>query len=117
MMAGKIDPMLFQSTPPARGATRAGSLQGASAFRFQSTPPARGATAAVDVCLDDRVISIHAPREGGDPPRRYSWGHNSKYFNPRPPRGGRRLADTRDKTAAEFQSTPPARGATLVVFF
>ena len=34
---------------------------------FQSTPPARGATKS-DV-LDDAVteISIHAPREGGDP--------------------------------------------------
>ena len=35
------------------------------------------------------IISIHAPREGGDdlrPGRGPGW----MYFNPRPPRGGRR---------------------------
>ena len=33
-------------------------------------------------------ISIHAPREGGDP---YFWtaARDQTYFNPRPPRGGR----------------------------
>ena len=40
-------------------------------------------------------ISIHAPREGGDPwppatARRWS------YFNPRPPRGGRRTCKDKD---------------------
>ena len=33
---------------------------------FQSTPPARGATAAGGKNLSHRNISIHAPREGGD---------------------------------------------------
>ena len=33
---------------------------------FQSTPPARGATAARHYNALSRVISIHAPREGGD---------------------------------------------------
>ena len=33
---------------------------------FQSTPPARGATAAVCRLHLHSAISIHAPREGGD---------------------------------------------------
>ena len=34
--------------------------------KFQSTPPARGATDAVNITPDTELISIHAPREGGD---------------------------------------------------
>ena len=33
---------------------------------FQSTPPARGATRVQRALQHDRPISIHAPREGGD---------------------------------------------------
>ena len=33
---------------------------------FQSTPPARGATAGTAAARDQAKISIHAPREGGD---------------------------------------------------
>ena len=33
---------------------------------FQSTPPARGATNLLRIEKDVSVISIHAPREGGD---------------------------------------------------
>ena len=64
----KIKPTmaLFQSTPPARGATII-FRTGIGIHKFQSTPPARGAT----IWLLRRVsrlfdISIHAPREGGD---------------------------------------------------
>ena len=78
----------FQSTPPARGAT--GGIAVKEIFRgFQSTPPARGATNGVLRYIKATVISIHAPREGGD-------GDD--------PAG--RLRDI------VFQSTPPARGAT-----
>ena len=35
-------------------------------YIFQSTPPARGATTHDRLCIDNRLISIHAPREGGD---------------------------------------------------
>ena len=55
---------------------------------FQSTPPARGATKTVVVDDGMPAISIHAPREGGDhQPPALLQGH--VYFNPRPPRGGR----------------------------
>ena len=56
-------------------------------------------------------ISIHAPREGGD----HSFAVQATVFtdfNPRPPRGGRLLAHLDDRRPREFQSTPPARGAT-----
>ena len=33
---------------------------------FQSTPPARGATCGAGRCGESAGISIHAPREGGD---------------------------------------------------
>ena len=55
----------FQSTPPARGATKRFYMI-ARCDGFQSTPPARGATPIMlaPIALPD--ISIHAPREGGD---------------------------------------------------
>ena len=83
---------------------------------FQSTPPARGATAAGAV-VHDRLpgISIHALREGGD-----GRGKNResllKDFNPRPPRGGRRRWQCVRCLRYPFQSTPPARGATVRIF-
>ena len=103
---------IFQSTPPARGATYLGwtlkslpeisihapreggdSLSSKVALQmaiFQSTPPARGATEISLLTHLLQVISIHAPREGGDL-RLPTW----------PPLG-----------QMKFQSTPPARGAT-----
>ena len=101
---------------------------------FQSTPPARGATRLLSRKVGSTYISIHAPREGGDKARQLI---NIIYpdFNPRPPRGGRppgvhgknlvRLIsihapreggdiniDLFSHGKQLFQSTPPARGAT-----
>ena len=101
----------FQSTPPARGAT-ALSFIAHNPVRFQSTPPARGATLWLESLRQGCEISIHAPREGGDG---IPWRQTVEptYFNPRPPRGGRRRTGySFDRWDSEFQSTPPARGAT-----
>ena len=58
--------LLFQSTPPARGATLEPEIGKNCVLLFQSTPPARGAT-HVHLVPGGRIqISIHAPREGGD---------------------------------------------------
>ena len=79
---------LFQSTPPARGATcqsfgikifllisihapREGGdgpkrRRHGTRPKFQSTPPARGATGDSSTNIANIAISIHAPREGGD---------------------------------------------------
>ena len=81
-------PRRFQSTPPVRGATRhtvgndrsaqkfqsTPPVRGATSVRkqfqllrsFQSTPPVRGATPSLVCGRMLEVISIHAPREGGD---------------------------------------------------
>ena len=80
------------------------------------------------------MITIHAPREGGDPsndspeqaeklfqstpPARGATSrpgnttYDNKDFNPRPPRGGRHSLPKKHLHKIKFQSTPPARGAT-----
>ena len=57
-------------------------------------------------------ISIHALREEGDFfPRQFRKA--GKYFNPRPPRGGRLVSLTCPVMLKRFQSTPSARRATI----
>ena len=101
----------FNPRPPRGGRPRRRWSPSPSMTRFQSTPPARGATAHESQRHTQHSISIHAPREGGDPlfpgrcPGRYisihapreggdSEGYRNRHrrhnFNPRPPRGGRR---------------------------
>ena len=83
------------------------------AIQFQSTLPARGATVPhrVQEILD--AISIHAPRTGSDAfpclsARAYS------NFNPRSPHGERRAGCRYSRNYYKaFQSTLPARGATV----
>ena len=58
-------------------------------------------------------ISIHAPRKGGDDDRGGDTVAAPEHFNPRPPQGGRPAHGVICGTIGEFQSTPPARGATL----
>ena len=123
----------FQSTPPVRGATRARVAEGRGYLHFnprppcggrpvisganadlgvfQSTPPVRGATQRPQRQHGRHVISIHAPRAGGDVPplsfpsvavisihapraggdaTEYTYqAHIYSNFNPRPPCGGR----------------------------
>ena len=129
--------MKFQSTPPARGATTPRKFETDCGFhfnprpprggrpnagistkadaKFQSTPPARGATSGSRIHFSETKISIHAPREGGDVPEMVLLTPET-YFNPRPPRGGRlRLPHPFIHWTVRFQSTPPARGATLLM--
>ena len=108
--SGLSSPMPFQSTLPARGATRLAKPLLAFAVisihaprtgsdaprrtartppnRFQSTLPARGATSIYFKIPKGEKISIHAPRTGSD--ERVS--HNVRQgadFNPRSPHGER----------------------------
>ena len=78
---------------------------------FQSTPPARGATESVRKASWSMRVSIHAPRAGGDDKTPVE-AQVPGGFNPRPPRGGRRVRSQRHGMGRRFQSTPPARGAT-----
>ena len=61
-----IQPCVFQSTLPVRGATEANSPIPSGRKVFQSTLPVRGAT--IILCNVDQLfdISIHAPRAGSD---------------------------------------------------
>ena len=99
---------------------------------FQSTPPARGATKSPRWRICKGGISIHAPREGGDinstqgiatllpfqstPPARGATVHGAHrirlhlYFNPRPPRGGRRCCFRNTTSARYFNPRPPRGG-------
>ena len=89
------------------------SISGAAVAhrKFQSTPPARGATVADGLYGFDVDISIHAPREGGDAGGGVGVALR-RHFNPRPPRGGRPQHRLLGHGCHQFQSTPPARGAT-----
>ena len=123
----------FQSTLPARGATKSRKEHG-MAQEFQSTLPARGATRWFGRSPKQNSISIHAPRTGSDSYSNFAYAR-CKNFNPRSPHGERLPArlnggkqagisihaprtgsDVVVKVpicrAAEFQSTLPARGAT-----
>ena len=81
----------FQSTLPARGATKALDTNKAP-MQFQSTLPARGATLARRKSRWQSGISIHAPREGSDA-----------------------VVKLTELLSEQFQSTLPARGATSIL--
>ena len=123
----------FQSTLPARGATRvyasplrrmhfnprsphgerlllpdAPAVADGISIHAPRTGSDRRRDAAVAHLLS---ISIHAPRTGSDQPQAGLWRH-TKDFNPRSPHGERRGVIIRTTTIQAFQSTLPARGAT-----
>ena len=79
--------------------------------QFQSTSPAWGTTHWSNRGSTERVISIHVPRVGDDHHQKHGYSHN-RYFNPRPPRGGRLSAMRGNMAAFLFQSTSPAWGTT-----
>ena len=102
----------FQSTRPARGATRARKTR-ASGKRFQSTRPARGATTMwISPPMPPR-ISIHAPREGRDLSPRSTSGRSGRISIHAPREGRDEDGTIFDSWNSEFQSTRPARGATV----
>ena len=80
----------FQSTLPARGATLKDNKIKDMSLEFQSTLPARGATRYNFADFGKRRISIHAPRTGSDAPTSVISGEH-RNFNPRSPHGERRI--------------------------
>ena len=107
----------FQSTLPARGATPQRKALLACAAPFQSTLPARGATTRNTCRLNADIISIHAPRTGSDD--RTEINHiGLTCISIHAPRTG---SDTSSAcpsgTSKRFQSTLPARGATIPLGF
>ena len=130
-----LGPTRFQSTLPARGATvetarrlhdrhhfnprsprgerHSGGRATGERCTFQSTLPARGATDLYGYKQFLRRISIHAPREGSDIARRCIC-RRRRHFNPRSPRGERQPELKESLVYLKFQSTLPARGATVI---
>ena len=124
---------IFQSTLPARGATRAAQHQQKcnliSIHAPRTGSDCSGKSAHLPCCdfnprsphgerrtrficsLPTQTISIHAPRTGSDGTRRSSCGSRSN-FNPRSPHGERRACKAQLSATCQFQSTLPARGAT-----
>ena len=102
----------FNPRPP-RGERRAQNISVINLFVFQSTPPAWGATQHTQSRGADRKISIHAPRVGSDF-LRLKYKIRDCNFNPRPPRGERLAFERPFGIAQKFQSTPPAWGATRI---
>ncbi len=107
----QVNPVFaFQSTRPARGASRRNREEQSDA-KFQSTRPARGASLFAQLQRVRHRVSIHAPRAG----RVHSERHLSSVavsVSIHAPRAGR-VAQGLDGQwhATEFQSTRPARGA------
>ena len=100
----------FQSTLPARGATRTrrrnGETRGISIHA-----PRTGSDGAGLPNQPGHDISIHAPRTGSDD-RQPLLRLDGRHFNPRSPHGERRSTTSVMLLTLRFQSTLPARGAT-----
>ena len=78
--------------------------------------PREGSDRAVGYDFDGiSAISIHAPREGSDVNAGVLKCCMTN-FNPRSPRGERLASITRRAEQGKFQSTLPARGATISAF-
>ena len=75
--------------------------------------PRTGSDRARGTQVAEMTISIHAPRTGSDGACR--WRLDSPaHFNPRSPHGERRRRNMAVRAYPEFQSTLPARGATVI---
>ena len=104
----------FQSTPPSRGGDSRLSSCFPLSSQFQSTPP-RGGRLDGALCTNCVYpISIHAPREGGDVCSLIVPGDVAGISIHAPARGGDARPWNCNSYQPLFQSTPPARGATLI---
>ena len=122
----------FQSTPPARGTTTH-QLPDAARPPISIHAPREGDDFVDGASRQYRYISIHAPREGDDPmageknfenrlfqstppARGTTWDRLKdfgveRYFNPRPPRGGRRDHPSEPGSCScNFNPRPPRGG-------
>ena len=87
------------------------NVSGELPLPFQSAPPARGAISFASAIHQSIIVSIRAPRAGGDcrTHKKKSVGY---LFQSAPPARGAMLAIVHGAlVAVKFQSAPPARGA------
>ena len=127
------DATVFQSTLPARGATRCNHYAGNVRKYFNPRSPHGERPCRGYKARHEQTISIHAPRTGsdvvatncnqvamhfnprsphGERPAQRTWTSAWRDFNPRSPHGERHGACAVADTIKRFQSTLPARGAT-----
>ena len=103
----------FQSTPPARGATKSMLPSWERQYHFNPRPPRGGRhDLNLDWLLKTVKISIHAPREGGDRCN-HGGGWRDRDFNPRPPRGGRLIGSIVSRYRTNNFNPRPPRGGRL----
>ena len=104
---------VFLSTLPARGATKGRYVLSTAERQFLSTLPARGATLGTAIrILRTLNISIHAPREGSDPPP-LDCPPPMPISIHAPREGSDQRSPDSVQSQYRFLSTLPARGATL----
>ena len=101
----------FQSTLPARGATDSIIDYQSAGFTISIHAPRTGSDGCWTVVNPLSVISIHAPRTGSDPPCRKSRLFCWRFQSTLPARGATVSLQPSGKPHL-FQSTLPARGAT-----
>ena len=107
-----LDAFAFQSTLPARGATRCAPC-GSGCFRISIHAPRTGSDGGCALYYNqDIAISIHAPRTGSDVECIYRhWMARISIHAPRT--GSDELRRVKGGSRNPFQSTLPARGATI----
>ena len=107
--------MHFNPRPPRGG--RLGAVQGVTGILGDFNPrPPRGGRLPVGIQAPSlALISIHAPREGGDSHILPNPQH-PKISIHAPREGGDPATSSRVPVHSGFQSTPPARGATTLAF-
>ena len=102
---------VFQSTRPARGATRVDAgRQGVQGISIHA--PREGRDGGPAGGFGGAGISIHAPREGRDPDSGMIRHLSVAFQSTRPARGATLLQTGLSSISNRFQSTRPARGAT-----
>ena len=106
-------PSHFNPRPP-RGGRRCGCRRSSVPLYFNPRPPRGGRRPEARPSIRTMHISIHAPREGGDFAVTVDCFHSVKISIHAPREGGDSITEAGIKSLWEFQSTPPARGATLL---
>ena len=107
-----LDRTPFQSTLPARGATISVEREGRRENNFNPRSPHGERPGRLVDIMADVIISIHAPRTGSDQ-EAFDAYKQQVDFNPRSPHGERHKPERQNQCVSIFQSTLPARGATL----
>ena len=100
------------STHAPRTGSDSGSLASSFGMPISIHAPRTGSDAPPGFQRPFKVISIHAPRTGSDVGYRVRTA-GAGNFNPRSPHGERPTMLSRQTSTATFQSTLPARGATI----